>query len=1315
MNSHICTRSLMLIAMLTLSLSQAIAQGPQYFLDGYKLSSQGSVRAIAHDSTNGKIYIGGSFNSLEKHNPNGFSIDLNDSILSAPNFPGGGVTDAIPDENGGWFFCGDFSLVGDSIRRYVAQIDSNGQLTSFSHNPGSVVRGLYLHNDTLYMTGDFTTFNDSARGHGAAIDLNTQELTPFDPKIINSTPLSRQIIRSGNTVYLRGFSYTVDTSGRAFIAAFDAYTGNLLPWNPSPNNFVNTMAVHNGSVYIGGRFTSIDGIARANIAAIDSATGTVSSWDPGTDTTVWAIAIANNKLFLGGEFTSVAGQNINYLASVDLTTAQLDPWYANADSHVKVLSIYDNSIYAAGSFTNIGGQNRNGLAELDLNTATATNWDPGFSPTSSIGVLDISNSQKFIGGGLSRGNIERNNIASFNIPTGAPASWAPSIDGTVYSVITNDNDLFICGTFDTIDGQARDGLASFDLATGNLNPWSIPKSNFAGGDQLLTLHLDGNTLYVGGHFDTIAGQARNNIAAFDISTGNLTNWAPIVSPYVSAITTYDSLVYIGGYFTLVNNISRPHFAELKKSDASLTATDHDINGLVTSLVVDKTNELLYIGGAYTSIDTFTRSNVAAMHLNTKQISPWAPDVNGSINSMTLTPSKNGLVIGGGFTGVNGIANRSAAILSTTSNDMNTWTPKPFGSVFATTYVDSFLFIGGDFTGLKNGGANVEMPSIYGNSTHYESIKGFATFKGSVSWPAGIAIGEQWTGAVDSDWSNPDNWLNNIVPQAGDDVTITEGAANMPVLDVDVEVGTLFLQSFTTLTVPLGRNITVDGDLINWGGLNVENGGALVQTPGSILSNSGSMSVLRNIPGNLTYISSPVENVGVADFGLTPTGTDGSQLIPNTLNPCNPDSLDSSSDNGVLLELREDASVIANCSQSLWHVKSANTLTDGRGYSASIGSAVLTYVGTVNNGPVSYSGLTRQAGTIDHPAGATITRGWNLVGNPYPSPITLTGADLINMGFDAQIQRYDGVNGTWIVNDPLTSVDIPVGQGFLVRKTTVGGTADFSLDNSYRTTGNPQMYRLAGRTKYLNMVLENGTVTDTTQVCYEAGASDDFDPDLDASRLVNESSVPYLYTVANNEYMRYNTYPELDTIEARIVPVGYYPANQQSSFTISFFDVTTLGLDSLYFEDLLLDSITQVTEGGSYEFTPSVLGQHVDDRFLLHFINAATVVPVDTTTDTTTNPIDTTTNPIDTTSIYDIEASNVKIYPNPVNNELSLELGEGHQYTEAVVLGLTGNKLAQINLSPNSPNYRIATDELPQGIYFIRLEGDVPKTLRFIKQ
>ncbi len=115
------------------------------------------------------------------------------------------------------------------------------------------------------------------------------------------------------------------------------------------------------------------------------------------------------------------------------------------------------------------------------------------------------------------------------------------------------------GDFTTIGGQARNGLAALDAATGAATAWN-PDANWTVG----TLAVAGDTVYAGGAFTAIGGQARSgNIAALDATTGTATAWNPSADGGgVSTLALSGDTVYVGGGFTAIGGQARNRLAAL---------------------------------------------------------------------------------------------------------------------------------------------------------------------------------------------------------------------------------------------------------------------------------------------------------------------------------------------------------------------------------------------------------------------------------------------------------------------------------------------------------------------------------------------------------------------------------------------------------------------------------------------------------------------------------------------------------------------------------------------------------------------------------
>ncbi len=88
---------------------------------------------------------------------------------------------------------------------------------------------------------------------------------------------------------------------------------------------------------------------------------------------------------------------------------------------------------------------------------------------------------------------------------------------------------------------------------------------------MLALAVGGSTVYAGGSFTSIGGQAGNHIAALDATTGNATAWNPNASRNVYALAVSGTTVYAGGYFLSIGGQARMCIAALDIAKRSFAA------------------------------------------------------------------------------------------------------------------------------------------------------------------------------------------------------------------------------------------------------------------------------------------------------------------------------------------------------------------------------------------------------------------------------------------------------------------------------------------------------------------------------------------------------------------------------------------------------------------------------------------------------------------------------------------------------------------------------------------------------------------------
>ncbi len=103
----------------------------------------------------------------------------------------------------------------------------------------------------------------------------------------------------------------------------------------------------------------------------------------------------------------------------------------------------------------------------------------------------------------------RENLMGFSATDGTMTSFAPDVNGQVWAIEPSGTSLYIGGTFTTVNGVPRQGVAKIDAATGALDPTfnaSLPSGN------VTQIRLVNGKLIVGGTFP-------KKLAALDPTTG----------------------------------------------------------------------------------------------------------------------------------------------------------------------------------------------------------------------------------------------------------------------------------------------------------------------------------------------------------------------------------------------------------------------------------------------------------------------------------------------------------------------------------------------------------------------------------------------------------------------------------------------------------------------------------------------------------------------------------------------------------------------------------------------------------------------------
>ena len=354
----------------------------------------------------------------------------------------------------------------------------------------------------------------------------TPSWTPTAGRVYAAVRTGSTVVLGGTFTSLRSPDDTV-VAQRAGLAAFDAATGALLPWNPGALGGEVRALVASGdgsALYVGGTFTSLAGQPRSGLGAVLMSSGAAL---PGFSSSLagggaYALARVNSTLYVGGLFTQINGVYRSRLAAVSTTSGALvTSFQASASWKVATLEPgVDGRLLVGGDFRTLSGQPRDYLGAVDPITGAATAWRPPPACLNTSNpcyvfdvVMDGAGVYAAIGG-------PGGQVRAYDSATGA-GRWDAGTDGDVQAVALDGGTLYAGGHFDTsFSGKPRAGIVA--LATGTGAVLDSFKPLLLGGTGVWAILVSEQALQLVGHFSTVNGLAEPGNTRFAVKAPPVT-------------------------------------------------------------------------------------------------------------------------------------------------------------------------------------------------------------------------------------------------------------------------------------------------------------------------------------------------------------------------------------------------------------------------------------------------------------------------------------------------------------------------------------------------------------------------------------------------------------------------------------------------------------------------------------------------------------------------------------------------------------------------------------------------------------------------
>jgi uncharacterized delta-60 repeat protein len=455
--------------------------------------------------------------------------------------------------------------------------------------------------------------------HAVAVSAQSA-IDGFDA--VASSSVEAIAVQGDGKILLGGAFTQVNFSDHAGIARLSVDGHNDAGFSASADSDVLAIAEQgNGHILLGGCFTHVDGTLRNYIARIGANGSLDATFNPNANGCVYALALqSDGKVLVGGGFTFIAGHAHSRIARLNSDGSLDATFVASANGIVEAIALQpDGKAVLAGNFTALDGIGHVGLGRVRGDGSL----DAAFSAVanSNVFALALQADGKIVAGGqfTQMNNQPRHYLARLNTNGTLDTSFRDlNANGIVDALVRqSDGNLIIGGDFTSVDSGMRNHVARItrdifvDLA---FDPDATLTASTAA-VAALALQSDGKLL-VGGTFDHIGGQMRDNIARFypgggldaDLAYG-VTDLPNADAAVLALALRADDRVVVGGYFNQIGAATRHNLAELNAdgevnggfADPGFTHADSDDS--VSALAFQPSQNLqpfnlLFVGGTY---------------------------------------------------------------------------------------------------------------------------------------------------------------------------------------------------------------------------------------------------------------------------------------------------------------------------------------------------------------------------------------------------------------------------------------------------------------------------------------------------------------------------------------------------------------------------------------------------------------------------------------------------------------------------------------------------------------------------------------------
>lgn len=470
--------------------------------------------------------------------------------------------------------------------------------------------------------------------------------------------------------------------------------------------------------------------------------------------------------------------------------------------------------------------------------------------------------------------------------------------------------------------------------------------------------------------------------------------------------------------------------------------------------------------------------------------------------------------------------------------------------------------------------------------------------------------------------------------------------------------------------------------------------------------SGNITVERNIPSSFRryrFLASPVvggTTLQWRDNGATRSGW-GIQ-ITNTSGTVDPSTTNQPS----AFKYNEASTAGGSDINAKWETIDGNTaLTNGQGYRIYVRGdrtkSLTTSGDTSPNETTIWVSGTHAASPVSLPVtyNAGLGEGWNLVGNPFPSPIdwnAASGWTKTNvMGtiwiWNPVVNAY----GSWDGITPVNSATqyIASGQGFFVK--AIASSPDLTLTEAVKVSNAPASLFKAPEINTLRIRLNFDTIeSDETVIRFMENKSNNFVVGEDVLKITNPSINLGSY-MAPDKYVMTN-YLNPNSLNDVVVPLSA-SVTQAGSFPLVFSQLSSFDPSlGIYLRDKRKNILLDLHKNNTYVFVvDSSPASVADGRLEVIFSN---------------KPLSQLEHQLQQRQLQ------VSLTPNPVNDRFTLTVSQAaFSPLQVVIYNMSGIELERFSMQDESKQVDVSHFE--KGVYLLQFSdpgSGFSRTLKFVK-